>query len=270
MRRPNAFTLIELLVVVAVVGILSSLLLPSLARSKSQAQGAGCQNNTRQLALACLMYCDDNSGRFPYNLAANNVYTNANWAEGLLNWDTNADNTNTQYLTGAALGPYAAQSADIFRCPADTVVSGIQRGAGWSGRVRSYSMNASIGDAGDITASGVNTNNPSYVQFFKYPAVPRPVQIFLFLDEHPDTIYDGYFVNQAYAREWQRLPASYHDLSANLSFADGHAELHRWQNSWTTPPSVPDGASDVVQTPLPSNQQTDFKWLISRMSVKSN
>lgn len=74
----KAFTLIELLVVVAIIGILSSLLLPALARTKSQAQGAFCQNNTRQLIMGCLMYCDDNSGYFPYNMGGDAVHTNIN------------------------------------------------------------------------------------------------------------------------------------------------------------------------------------------------
>ena len=171
--RDNAFTLIELLVVVAVIGVLSSLLLPSLARTKSQAQGAFCQNNTRQLILGCLMYCDDSKGRFPYNMAGAAVHTNINWASDLLDWETNSDNTNTALLTGAALGPYEDQSFAIYHCPADTALSAIQQRAGWPNRARTYSMNASVGDAGEITQSGVNTNNPSYVQFFNISSVPQ-------------------------------------------------------------------------------------------------
>ena len=176
----KAFTLIELLVVIAVIGVLSSLLLPSLARTKLQAQGAFCLNNTRQLMLACLMYCDDNKNYFPYNLAGTNVETNVNWESGVLDWEPDSDNTNTVLLTGAALDPYVARSASIFHCPSDTALSGIQRSAGWSSRARSYSMNASIGDAGNLTQSGVNTNNPDYLQFFKSSSVPQPAQIFVF------------------------------------------------------------------------------------------
>jgi prepilin-type N-terminal cleavage/methylation domain-containing protein/prepilin-type processing-associated H-X9-DG protein len=270
-RQQNAFTLVELLVVVAVIGILSSLLLPSLARTKSQAQGAICENNTRQLILGCLMYCDDSRGFFPYNMAGAAVHTNINWASDLLDWETNSDNTNTALLTtGAALGNYEAQSPAAFHCPSDGVLSAIQQNAGWLNRARTYSMNASVGDAGEITQSGVNTNNTSYIQFFKLSSVPQPAQIFVFMEEHPDTIYDGYFLNKAYSHEWIRLPASYHGGGATISFADGHAELHHWEDASTKPPSEPDGATSVLFTNLPPDQQGDFAWVISHMTVKSN
>ena len=125
----------------------------------------------------------------------------------------------------------------VYHCPADYVLSQVQAAARWKYRVRSYSMNASVGDAGSVSASGYNINNPGYVQFFKLTAISRPSDIFVFLDEHPDSISDGYFVNQvndpAYAtayrqaapNSWLRLPASYHNGATSFSFADGHAEV---------------------------------------------
>src|SRR5262249_23363031 len=64
--RLRAFTLIELLVVVAIIALLIAILLPSLARAKSQAQSAVCLSNLRQCGLATTMYLNDWSGRFPY------------------------------------------------------------------------------------------------------------------------------------------------------------------------------------------------------------
>src|SRR5689334_5110679 len=65
----SGFTLIELLAVIAVIGILASLLLPSLRRVQSRAQGVICLNNTKQLSFAWRIYSDDNAGRLAYNLA---------------------------------------------------------------------------------------------------------------------------------------------------------------------------------------------------------
>ena len=194
------------------------------------------------------------------------VHTNINWVSDFLDWETNSDNTNTALLINAALGPYVAQSSGIYHCPSDTALSSIQRSAGWPNRARSYSMNASIGDAGDITQSGVNINNPDYFQFFKISSIPRTAQIFVFVEEHPDTISDGYFLNKAYYNEWIRLPASYHNGGANFSYADGHAELHHWQDASTKPPAQPDAAP--VFTTLPPDERGDLNWIIAHMSVE--
>ncbi len=59
----SGFTLVELLTVVAVIGILTSLLLPTLGRAKQSARQVQCASNLRQLALAGQMYWDDNSGK---------------------------------------------------------------------------------------------------------------------------------------------------------------------------------------------------------------
>lgn len=58
-RVNNAFTLIELLVVVAIIAILASLLLPTLARARDKGKSAKCQSNLRQLGIAAMMYDED-------------------------------------------------------------------------------------------------------------------------------------------------------------------------------------------------------------------
>jgi prepilin-type N-terminal cleavage/methylation domain-containing protein len=278
MKRAGAFTLIEMLVVLAVIGILAAILLPTLSKSKSRAQAVFCLNNTKQLTLGWVMYADDHEGRLAYNLGVTNSFgvggisggptasaMALNWADNILNWEVvNSDNTNSAKLTAGGLGPYVSQAARIYRCPSDHVLSELQSKAGWGGRVRSYSMNAMIGDAGSFSRWGYNLNNPDYIQFFKFSTISRPSEIFVFLDEHPDTIRDGYFVNRAYDPRWMRLPASYHDRAAAFSFADGHSEIHRWQCPSTMPPSQPFQANAPVR--IPSDQRADFNWVISKMS----
>ncbi len=269
----GAFTLLELLVVVAMIAVLAAMLMPAISKAKVRSQAVACLNNNRQLATAWLLYADDHNDRLAYNLGGPNrtsvaARTNLNWVNNILDWSTsNSDNTNTATITEASLSPYANRAVGIYRCPSDQALSAIQRQAGWSGRVRSYSMNAMVGDAGELSATGINLNNPDYVQFFRLSAIPRPANIFVFLDEHPDSINDGYFLNKAEYHEWVDLPASYHNGAATFSFADGHSQLRRWEHARTKKPPQPDAANLPLY--VPSSETTDFNWVVSHMSIEN-
>jgi prepilin-type N-terminal cleavage/methylation domain-containing protein/prepilin-type processing-associated H-X9-DG protein len=269
----RAFTLLELLICIVILAILAALLLPALSRAKSKAQTAQCLNQERQLILACLLYAGDADDALPYNLGGDEIKSTVaagqylNWSSTVMSWELDPDNTNTHLLTRGGLGPELSGVAAVYRCPNDTVVSDLQAGAGWTRRVRSYSMNAMVGDAGQYTSTGMNVNNPYYRQFFKVAQVPQPSGIFVFIEEHPDSINDGYFLNRPASLEWTDLPASHHDGAANLAFADGHVESHRWYYSSTKPPARPDAAQ--LPFPVPSAERYDFLWLMSRTTISA-
>ncbi|MCM8536445.1 MAG: type II secretion system GspH family protein [Lentisphaeraceae bacterium] len=63
--KKRQFTLIELLVVVSILGILSTILLPSLTRARSQAQNAVCISNLKQISITNQVFMKDNGGAFP-------------------------------------------------------------------------------------------------------------------------------------------------------------------------------------------------------------
>jgi prepilin-type processing-associated H-X9-DG protein len=260
---------------------LAALILPALNKAREWAEAITCLNNTHQLALTWLLYADDNYGSLPYNLALSGTYrTNLNWANNVMTRDLSSDNTNTATLTEASLGPYFGPNTHIFQCPSDWSLSTIQMAAGWSHRIRSYTMNGMVGNVGQNTAGGGNLNNPGYEQFSKIMQISRPGDLFVFLDEHPDSIRYGYFLDKASKSQatpavyptgstagpqsWNDLPASYHNKNSALSFADGHAEFHRWVNPETVQPIQP----NVLYCPVAvTSSGEDFQWVVSHMSI---
>jgi len=240
--------------VIAIIVVLAGLLLPALSKSKARADSLTCANNARQLTIAWHLYADDNFDWLVNNHGVpETLARRQTWANNVEDWLASDDNTNPVYLTDSKLGPYANGSVAVFKCPAD------REPAPNGPRTRSMSMNALVGNPGELT----NRFNPGYVQFYKKAEIANPAGIFVFLDEHADTINDGFFVNRLDDYVWGNLPASYHNGGANISFADGHLEPHRWLVAGTIRP-----VTRARIAAFPAAPPTDFDWLKVRTSVK--
>jgi prepilin-type processing-associated H-X9-DG protein len=164
----------------------------------------------------------------------------------------------------------------IYKCPADVYVSGYQRSVGIAARPRSYSMNCFFGAPNPLSTTPVNGFYSGYWQFLKASNIPNPSGLFVTLDEHPDSINDGFLktdphtdISQWNPQQWNDVPATYHDGAGGFSFADGHSEIHKFKSKLCT--ILPVKYGTIVYTPFSKDTSgaaaADALWVAARCGV---
>jgi prepilin-type processing-associated H-X9-DG protein len=196
------------------------------------------------------------------------------WVTGWLDYSANPSDTNTDFLINGLLGPYV-KSVAIYKCPADISCT---FGATGAPRVRSYSMNGSLGPDGTAQADphikpASWLPYPTYKDYIKESELNTlgPTDMWVLLDEDVDSVNDGSFAIQmpasAAGTEWIDLPAKAHGNSCGFSFADGHSEIHKWL--------APENIANVDFQPKSKTgifelRDPDILWMAKHTSERSD
>jgi len=289
---------VEMLVVIAILGILASLLLPALSRSKQNAQGSYCLNNGRQMMIAMTLYGGDFHDFFPPNPDDGNTIPGHNWCSGQAGIGDDAE-FNPDLLANQSLSlliTYLAGNVTVFHCPGDLRM-GVYQGSNTTmiGKsvpaARTFSMSQAVGTicqaydsmernesppsnhdgAPTLPVNGPWLNNQRthlrdspWTTFGKFSEVraPGPSMLWVLVDEDANGLNDAAFAFGMEEPIWFDAPGTYHNGGCGFAFADGHSESHRWQST-----EAKIGKHNPVAS---SKDYQDWLWMWSRTSANAS
>ena len=246
--KKRGFTLVELLVVIGIIALLISILLPALNKAREQARRSKCLSNQRQLAMAWLMYANENKGR----LVSSNTWSEPGFPAqpggGLCgfpqapnppvppwSWVISGNRPPIDAspdIADGRLWPYL-KAYQVYQCPGNRF-----------SYTHDYSMNGVL--AGE-TCVGATT-------FLNMGQIKHAAAVFVFIEDYDSR---GYLINSFTTPIWPGAgnnfgdtPADFHGGGTTISFADGHALFWQYIDPRTRLQSLGTGggpSNDVAQ-----------------------
>ena len=261
--KKRAFTLIELLVVIAIIGLLLSIIIPSLQTAKKKAAGAVCMSRERQLVLAYTLYADDNDGDL-INSDTQPQDTRATyWVEPPTEWTLEG---RKEGIMRGGLFPYI-ESIDFYHCPGDRRISNPESEPECA--FRSYSIPAGLfswwASEENNWSNEWRTDHISYRNMSK---IKNPGGSMCFVEEAE---MEAGFNEHSWAiyvatNQWYDPLAIYHVDSSTIGFVDGSAMGHRWRDPRTIAmfeAGEKGGGDSEIQ-----DNNVDLEWLQARYAYE--
>jgi len=226
MKKRRGFTLIELLVVIAIIAVLMAILMPALKRAREQGQRAVCIGNLKQLGLAWILYCDDNDDRIvngaPQGTRGRAVAPTSGNHKNEVPWVGNCvasdygsggqldERSQKQAIMEGALWSYVKEDG-LYACP-----------TGVRGELLTY---AAMDGVNGLPRTGTANVQQRWLKRRTDIRGSHALRL-VYIDE-------GWVTPDSFATHWDRGewwddPPVRHGDGTNMTFADGHAEYHKW------------------------------------------
>ena len=269
-NNKKGFTLIELLVVISIIALLLSILMPALNIAKKKASAVVCMVNTKNLSLGWFMYQEDNNGRIMSALMNGQEKAGgpivgwigtprdeAGFYSDIAGATPVTDEDEIRGIEKGAMYPYV-KDPDVYSCVGDKVKS-IYDG---TEKLVTYAIPRCL--------YGFPNEPDNNSQIKKYSEIRMPAQRYAFVEtaEARNFIAGGSFVMAApeyTGRDewgWWGPMAINHAGNSILGFCDGHAESHKWRDSFTKDrlENLMNGGGYGQQNP-PDGQTADLEYM---------
>ena len=254
MGKRRGFTLVELLVVIAIIALLMAILMPALNRARELGRRTVCGGNLKQLALAWVMYADENGGDLVDGLAG---HDDGAAPPNIIGWvgKVNSGDTDRVQIANIKQGTLwdYAKNPKVFKCPSGQVghmqtyaIVDAMNGDPWSGKPPGTPPSPTQADQ-------VWANNRGDLK------TAQKQVVFIDIGKVRDSSYHVYY----HQGLWASPPSVRHRDGVTVSYADAHSDYIKWKgyNPKDPPKSTVWAGRNDISDYDPENRTSDLEDL---------